>query len=817
MFRRITLITNLLLFACLQVFSQTGLQIVEGPLDIIDCDSVCEMLHANFPKPLKTNTYSVSSIPFAPQTISGTTVPIGDDQFSGAIPIGFNFCYFENVYTQCYISDNGILTFNSAFNGANCNNNTQQLLPYFNSTFPDNAVFFMFMDVDPTLGGAVSYATIGTAPFRKLVIKYQNMKIFGATCSNIGSNYQVILYESTNIIEVHVNNKTTCDSNPLNFSNYATIGIQNMGASLAFTAPGKHASVFTMTNEAIRIAPSGPLNYNLVWRDANLNIIAVNQDSIYVCPPVFPYNKIRAKIDFFCPAISYSDSVIIDKILPNIDSLVVIKPQCNGDSTGSFTIYSSGPNPPYTFSMNNGPFTSTNSFINLPIGNYILSIKDANGCRKDTLIFLNASYNVYGYIDSIIKPTCPDSNGAIYVHAGNGLPPYSILWSTGSTSWALTGVTAGTYVGTITDANGCSNYVIVNLLFDSLPVLQINITKPQCHDSSGAIQIIPSGGISPYQYAWNTGDTVSNLTGLYATQYVVTVTDAQGCTTNAVIFVTDTLNVVTFDTVLHNTTCNLNNGSGLVLAGLGLPPYTYLWMPGGQTTATATGLSPGTYTCTTSDANNCIEVDTLTIGPSLGLINIISKANANCDSSNGKIYLNAVQNQTGWLHVLWSTGDTTQSITGLAPGVYWVQTTDSLGCTKSDTITLLNDGKPYLNLVSYTPPLCYGDSTGSITLSGTSGTAPYKYSVDGINFTSFAQINNISGGVYTIYITDANSCPHDTVVVFPQPSQMITSYTADTVICFDDKTADLLFTTVGGFTPYSYSMNGANFTTQHNF
>ncbi|GBL35658.1 hypothetical protein EMGBS15_12530 [Filimonas sp.] len=125
------------------------------------------------------------------------------------------------------------------------------------------------------------------------------------------------------------------------------------------------------------------------------------------------------------------------------------------------------------------------------------------------------------------------------------------------------------------------------------------------------------------------------------------------------------------------------------------------------------------------------------------------------DSSNGKIYLNGVLNQTGWVHALWNTGDTTNVITGLAPGTFWVKTTDSIGCVKTDTMVLFNDGKPYLGLVSYTPPLCYGDSSGAIILTGSSGTAPYKYSIDGINFSSFAQITNIAGGTYTIYITDA--------------------------------------------------------------
>ena len=807
----------LLLLISLPASSQNGFDIVEGPTYLIDCDSTCTMLHANFPKPLKTNLYTAAASTYAPITITGTTLSTNDDKFSTAIPLGFNFCFFENVYTECYIADNGVLTFNPAYSGVSCNNNTQQLLPYFNSTFPDNAIFFMYMDVDPALGGSIKYATTGTAPFRKFVVSYQNMKIFGTTCSNATSSFDVVLNESTNIIDVHVNSKATCDGNLTNYSNYATVGVQNIGATTAFTVPGKHASMFTMSNEGLRIAPAGPQNYLLTWRNMYNNVIATNVDSIYFCPPSLPYTKIRAEITFYCPSVTFKDSVVIDKNRPHIDSILIIKPQCNGDSSGMITVLASGGTPPFTYAINSGPFGNSNVFTMITGGYYYITIKDANGCKKDTLLLVQPQYNVNIVVDSIIKPICPDSNGKIYAHAINGVPPYSITWSNGATGSPITGLTQGSYMITASDANGCTTAAVIFLEFDSIPTLQTTITKPICHNSVGSIAITPAGGTSPYHYLWSTGDTTYNLINIPAGQYGVTVTDMQGCSTISVILLQDTLTTTTFDTVLHNTTCNLNNGSALIIPSGGLPPFTYSWTPGGQTTATPTGMAAGTYVCTTKDVNNCVALDTLIIGSSLALVNSVSKANANCDSSNGKIYLNGVINQTGWVQALWSTGSTANVITGLAPGTYWVKTTDSIGCIKTDTIVLLNDGKPFLGLVSYNPPLCHGDSTGAITLTGTSGTAPYKYSVDGINFSSVAQITHIAGGTYTIYITDANSCLNDTVVVFNQPSQLISTYTADTVICFNDKTATANISTTGGLTPYLYSFNTSSYTPQNTY
>lgn len=797
--------------------AQPGLSIVEGPVYMMPCTDPCAMIHASFPKPLKTNQYASSAIPYAPTAISGTTLPLGDDQFSGAIPIGFDFCFFQNTYSQCYIADNGVLTFNPAYANANCNNNTQQTLPYFNSTFPDNAVFFMFMDVDPTLGGTVQYATIGVAPFRKFVVSYQNMHIFGITCSAQTSSYQVVLFETTNIIEVHVGSKAICDASLTLYSNYATMGVQNAGATAAFTVPGKHAAIFTMNNQAVRIAPSGPPNYSIRWKNYLSQVIATQVDSILFCPPFLPYQKLYAEIDFYCPASTHKDSVVLNKTLPVIDSIHITKPMCNWSTTGSLTVFATGVNPPVQFALGNGPFGSNNVFSNLAAGQYTVSVKDANGCRKDSVVVIQPQYNLQIIADSIIKPICPDSNGKIIVHVANGLPPYIINWSNGATGTIATGLGAGTYVITASDANGCTTVISVVLAYDSIPLVTPVIIKPQCHDSSGSIQLNVSGGVPPYQYLWSTGATTSSLNNLAAGFYSVNVTDAHGCVSSPLIQVIDTLDMLTFPFVNTHTRCGLNNGSAYVLNVSGLAPFTYLWMPGGQTTFSASGLAPGTYTCTTIDANQCTRVDTITINASLPIVNQISKANANCDSSNGTIYLNGVQNPTGQVHALWNTGDTSWVLTGLAPGSYWVQTTDSLGCKDKDTIIISNDGKPHLQIVSYTPPLCYGDSTGSVTLSGTAGTSPYKYSLDGITFSSIAQLNHIAGGTYTIYITDANSCPNDTLVSFTQPPELITNYSAGQIICFDDQTAGIEWNTHGGFAPYVYSLNNNSFSTQSSY
>lgn len=789
------------------LIAQQTINILEGPIEMMDCDSNCIMLHASYPKPLKTNQYSITSTTFSPNTITGTQVNLNDDKFSGAIPLGFDFCFFENTYSTCYISDNGVLTFNAAYNNSACNTNTQQLLPYFNSTFADNAVLFMFMDVSPVLGGTIKYQTIGTAPFRKLVIDYQNMKIFGNTCSANTSSYQLVLYESTHIIDVFIINKVNCDTDPLNIKNYATVGIQNLGATVAYTASGKHAAMFTANQEGIRIAPSGAPDYVMKWKKLGGVVISTNTDSIYFCPNTIPYNKITAEITYNCPANVLVDTVILDKPKPHLDSLHLVQPLCNGNPTGSITVYGSGQNLPLSYSISNGPFGSSNVFTNLPPGYYSISIKDANGCRKDTNFNLPPIINLLISLDSIQKPVCPLDNGIIYVHAENGTAPYTYSWSNGDTGPICDSVGAGTYIVTVTDANGCTQILSVNVVDGGLPIVSAVLTKPLCGDSTGSIVQSISGGTPPYQIQWNNGAVTVSLTNIPSGVYNVIITDSNGCQKYMGYNLADTLKILSIKDSLA-TKCNLANGKATLYTSGGLPPFTYLWTPSGQTSNIANGLAAGQYVCLTTAANGCTRKDTVNILPSLGIINQISKANANCDSSNGKIYLNGVLNATGLVNTLWSNGNTSNQITQLAPGTYWVKTTDAIGCIDIDTMVLLNDGIPHLGIVSYTPPSCFGDANGSVTLTGIGGVAPYKYSLDGINFSSTAQLTNISGGSYIIYLTDANSCPNDTVVNFAQPTQILAGIQSDTVACFADENATITAFATGGTTPYQYALNG---------
>jgi gliding motility-associated-like protein len=355
--------------------------------------------------------------------------------------------------------------------------------------------------------------------------------------------------------------------------------------------------------------------------------------------------------------------------------------------------------------------------------------------------------------------------------------------------------------------------MIVNVVWGGLPEIASVVTKPMCGDSTGSIILNVTGATPPYTYNWTNGAITPSLNNIPAGIYNVTVTDSNGCFKYLGFALLDTLAVYTTKTVTH-TKCGLNNGAVAIVPSGSIAPYTYAWTPSGQNTATAINLAPGTHYCTTTAANGCSKKDTFIIISSLATINVLSKANANCDSSNGVVYVLSVQNAILPFTTLWSNASVGNVITSLPAGNYWVQTTDAIGCIAVDSFYLANDGKPKLNILAYTPPNCFGDSTGSVTLSGSNGVPPYKYSLDGINYFSFAQIDSIPGGTYPVYISDANSCLNDTILTFAQPEKIEVTYLADSVVCFHDKTASLSITATGGFVPYSYAFNNVAFSNQ---
>ena len=281
---------------------------------------------------------------------------------------------------------------------------------------------------------------------------------------------------------------------------------------------------------------------------------------------------------------------------------VVTNTTCTA-SIGAINITVSGGTSPYTYLWSNG--ATTEDISGLAAGTYTVTITDANGCTTNLPFTVETNNVTITATPVVTNTTCTASIGAINITVSGGTSPYTYLWSNGATTEDISGLAAGNYTVTITDANGCTTNMPITVGTDNVTITATPVvTNTTCTASIGAINITVSGGTSPYTYLWSNGATTEDLTGLAAGTYTVTITDANGCTTNLPFTVETDMSTITATPVVTNTTCTASIGAINITVSGGTSPYTYLWS-NGATTEDITGLAAGTYTVTITDANGC--------------------------------------------------------------------------------------------------------------------------------------------------------------------------------------------------------------------
>jgi hypothetical protein len=248
----------------------------------------------------------------------------------------------------------------------------------------------------------------------------------------------------------------------------------------------------------------------------------------------------------------------------------------------------------------------------------------------------------------------------------------------------------------VTDANGCTA-TVSGTVTEPPPIIpgicsQTNVT---CYgDSNGCATACASNGIFPYTYEWSTGDTGTTICNLHPGQYSVIVYDANGCSADT--FITITQPAPFFSTVCESNPplCNQSaDGCAVVCASGGTPNYTYTWLPTGGTGPTACGLTAGEYTCTVIDGNGCTFVSTVDIVQPNPITLSLSPTNASCSSCCDGSVTATAGGGTGQLYFIWTpSGDTGAIAAGLCPGINTCCVSDDNGCIAcaSDTVSFSN-------------------------------------------------------------------------------------------------------------------------------
>jgi gliding motility-associated-like protein len=599
-----------------------------------------------------------------------------------------------------------------------------------------------------------------------------------------------------------------------------------------------------------------PYTYN--WTPSGLTSLCVTAQGggTVICVTVTDANGCVGNA---CHLITQPDSLYL--LLNSVSLYSCGNISCFGLSDGAIDIQTNGGTPPFCYDWSDLPdtcptFDEGEDRLNIPAGIYTVTVTDAHGCTdtltvtltEPPLLAVSLSSPVYGGGYNI--PCQGQSTGAFTATPSGGCPPFAYVWNDiGPGPPIRSGLPAGYYCVTVTDANGCTSSACDSLtepvsVVALINILVINPGNPiSCFgECDGSAFATVTGGSPPYTYNWYQPDTLNpppigiadTVIGLCANSLILVVFDTNGC------FAIDTAQItepplltatVSVDIYIGgwNVSCNgACDGSATAIPSGGMPGYSYSWntIPV-QTTATATGLCAGTYQVVVTDTNGCDTTVTITLfeppALSLSLTPFVFPCGANvscvgaCDGS----ITSSVSGGTAPYSYVWSSAGcgNNPNCSNLCAGTYTLTVTDANNCTISATITLTQP--PPLIIDSLWSDTCIGgwniccfyDTTGCMYTLPAGGCPPYSYLWS--NGATQPDVCGVVALTYTVTVTDANGCTVTGSITLTEPPQLTATIVVDTftgawnVSCATACDGVATVYPVGGTPPYSYQWSSS--------
>lgn len=593
------------------------------------------------------------------------------------------------------------------------------------------------------------------------------------------------------------------------------ITISQPAASLALSTSPSNVNCFGNSTGSITSSTTGGTSpYSYSWSNgatsANLSNITAGNYALTVTD-ANGCTASSASITISQPSAALAASSSVTNVL------------CHGNSSGAINLSVTGGTAPYAYSWSNG--STSQNISGVASGYYTVTITDANGCTssQQSIQVNEPSVVLNAQTGSITNVGCNGgTTGAINLNVNGGTAPYSYNWSNGSVSQNITGLAAGSYTVTVTDANGCTKLlsaIAVSQPGNALSTSVITSQNVSCSGGgNGSINLTVTGGTAPYSYNWSNGATSQNISGLYAGTYGVSVTDANGCTIAATGTVSQPAGALSSSiSSSENVLCfGGNNGTATLQVSGGTPPYAFLWS-NGSTSQNLSSLSAGNYSVTITDDHGCISQSSVVITqPSATLAaSLTASQNVLCNGGNSGSIDVTVAGGTSPYSYTWSNGAITQDLTGLNSGTYTLSVTDANNCQYTLAgITINQPASPLAASNAISNVNCFGNNTGSIDLTVSGGTSPYSYNWS--NGANSQDLNGVIAGNYSVVVADANGCTiANSAITVSQPSAALTSsYTSSNVNCFANASGSISLNVTGGTTPYSF--NWSNGSTSQN-
>ncbi|MBK7148292.1 MAG: gliding motility-associated C-terminal domain-containing protein [Bacteroidetes bacterium] len=497
----------------------------------------------------------------------------------------------------------------------------------------------------------------------------------------------------------------------------------------------------------------------------------------------------------FCSATA---SFVVSEPAALVSSIAPTNVSCAGANDGDIDLTVTGGIAPYTYLWNT--FQTVQDISNLSGGQYFVLITDANGCSKTDSVTIQEPTQLQLSI-SASSILCNGATANVNLVANGGTAGYSYLWSNGAVTQNISGVASGTYSVTVTDANGCSATAGITVSQPAALALNATPTQVGCNGgANGAVDITVQGGVFPYSFAWSNNATTEDINGLSGGNYTVTVTDANACTITASFTITEP-SAITSSIAGTNVTCNgASNGAADLSVSGGTTPYTYLWSTF-QSIEDLSNIGGGLYYVIITDANGCEKRDSILITEPAAITLSTAITNVSCNNGNNGAIDITVNGGTPTITYLWSNGAVTQDVSGLAAGTYSVTVTDGNGCTATASATITQPAGLVLNATP-TQVGCNGGANGAVDITVQGGVFPYSFAWSNSDTTE--DISGLSGGTYTVTVTDANACTITASFTITEPSAITSSIAGTNVTCNGASNGAADLSVSGGTTPYTY-------------
>ncbi len=480
-----------------------------------------------------------------------------------------------------------------------------------------------------------------------------------------------------------------------------------------------------------------------------------------------------------------------------------------GENNGSFTVEVVSGEAPFTFDIGQG-VSSTTTFTDLAVGDYVLTITDASGCTTTQEVYIDEIPPLGLEVVNVINANCATGGGAFNVFASGGTLPINYSIGEGETSNPFFGgLPAGNYTITATDASGCQATRTIEIgLIGSLELAPVEITNATCGLSNGAVFIEPTSGQPPYQYKISGEASNSNIIdGLAAGTYEISVTDAVGCSaTQQIIIEEDGTTLEANTNIINIAECGQSNGSFNVEVEGGTAPYTYAINNDEQDHSTFDNLSGGTYEVIIEDANNCEIIETVVLEETPPITTeIAAQSNTSCGLDNGQFSIAALTGTAPYTFTIGNENFESGDFTDVEAGVYEVVITDANGCATVEVVTIEEGGTTLSAVTTINNIATCGQSNGQFEIEPTGGLLPYIYSI-GNGEQDSPIFDDLSGGTYIYTLTDANGCEFINEIVIKETPPITVSIANKTDAKCGEDNGQFDVVVTSGTPPYSYNI-----------